>query len=137
MDYAFIVRRRQPGARLLDNLESLGWWEFAFIREKVAEIMTLDVLHGNKFKAARFSDIKDPNDVFMRNLASQEQFLGEAVNYLRLAGKVRANALERNDSINITIMGFIDSAHAAHTEDILDLKASPKHLSGLQDRFQI
>ena len=55
----------------------------------------------------------DPQDVFVGNLAGQQQFLFEALHRLRISHQIWADQLERNRPIELLVVCLVYRAHAS------------------------
>jgi len=56
----------------------------------------------------------------------------EALNDLRIAGKIRQQNLQRGVAIELTVVDFVDAAHAAFTEQRLDNETRTEFFAGIQ-----
>ena len=74
-----------------------------FLLHQAAQVLTLDVLHGDELHAVGFAQVVNPDHVLVRDLGGQKQFLLEAVNDGRLparSGRITFNATMRFSSMS-------------------------------------
>ena len=84
--------------------------------------VAIDKLHGNVGFACDFADFVDVTDVGMVQTRLRARFLHEAMGHLLVAA---ANELERHQPSEPLVFGFVDRAHAALTEQLVELVAIP------------
>ena len=107
--------------------------ELALARKDGAQVLTFDELHGDELHAFGFAQVVNANDVLVRDLARQDQFLLEARENSRIAGKVGPNYLQSDRAIDFEIVRFVDRAHAAHAQQCLDFVAAAEHAADFED----
>ncbi len=127
------VRRLQAGADLQHDVDAFRGRELALPQQDGAQVLTLDELHGDELDAVGFVQVVDADDVLVRDLAGQHQFLLEARQDGRIAGKVGTNDLQPDDAFHFHVAGFVDCAHAAHAEHLVDLVAAAEDISFAED----
>ncbi len=74
----------------------------------------------------------DPQDVFVGNLAGQQQFLFEALHRLRISHQIWADQLERNRPIELLVVCLVYRAHASLAEPRLNAVARAELRARLQ-----
>ena len=57
----------------------------------------------------------------------------EALNDLRIAGKIRQQDFQRGVAIELTVVDFVNAAHPAFTEQRFDDETRPKFFAGIQN----
>src|SRR5437660_520670 len=124
MDNTFGVSSGKSGANLLDDVQSLVGRQLTALAEQAAQVLPNDVFHSDEFNSAGFADIEDANDVLMCYLASKQKFLLKALDYLRIFRKIRTDAFQGDDAINVAVVGFVHRAHAAQAQHLLNLEAA-------------
>src|SRR5207244_6653406 len=82
------VRGFERSADLLHDLDRFLGGELGFLVYEGAEVFTLDVLHGDELHAFGFAQVVNADYIFVGDLASEEQFLLEAVENSRIAGQI-------------------------------------------------
>ena len=65
--------------------------------------------------------------------AGQQQFLLEARQNRRIAGKIGANNLERDHALEFQVARFVDRAHAAHAEQLDNIIFRCQQYTGLPE----
>jgi hypothetical protein len=71
----------------------------------------------------------------MGNLVRQTQFVFETLNNGRVSRQLRADHLQRDQTIELAIFSLVDRAHTALTEDLQYLVALCENGAGLQNRL--
>src|SRR5207244_6791514 len=82
------VRGFKRTADLLHDLDRFLGGELVFLVYEGAEILTLDVLHGDELHPLGFAQVVNANYILVGDLASEEQFLLEAIEDSRIAGQI-------------------------------------------------
>jgi hypothetical protein len=72
MDDSHAVRSFEGSADLLHDLDSFLGRELGLLMDEGAEILALDVLHGNELHPLGFAQVIDADDIFVCNLAGQQ-----------------------------------------------------------------
>src|SRR5690348_7010463 len=124
MDYVLRVRRFEGAANLQHDFCRLGGGEFASLPQESAEVLSLDEIHGDEFDPVGLPQVENANDVFVRDLASKNQFLLEASQHFRVASEFRANQFECDKPVEFLVSGLIDCTHAAASEKLKNFVAS-------------
>ncbi len=134
MDDAFGVRRLQSRTRLRDDVNRFFRGELSFLGKNRAQVLTFDELHGDELHAFGFAEVVDADDVPVRDLSRQDQFLFEARQNCRIAREVWPYDLQAQCTVDFQIVRLVDRAHAAHAQQFLDLVAAAQHAAHLEDR---
>ena len=130
MHHAFGVRGFQRIANLIHDANDFFVRKLALMGHQGLQILPLDELHGDELDAVRFAKIENANHVFVRDLPRQNQFLLEAMQRLRLRGEFRPNYFQRHEPLELAILGFVNSAHAALAKQIDDFVARSENRAG-------
>ena len=101
-----------------------------------AQVLTLDVLHGDELHAIPFTEVVNANDVAMGDPLGQPQFLLEAVNDRGILRQVGTNHLQRDHAIEFQIARLVDRAHAALPQRLQDLVPPRQDRSMFQFRLR-
>src|SRR6202040_132598 len=104
------------------DVAALANRKFAFFREDSAEVLALEIIHGDEFEAVGNAEIKNPDDITMGHLASEDQLLLETPNCLRMIRIFRANHFQGDQAIKLPVLGLVDGSHAAlaqHLENFI------------------
>ena len=120
MEDAAFVRRGKAGADLSNNLDCVVRRETADAAQQRREVFAVHVLHRHERTAVPFADVMNPTDIGMRNLAGRAGLVAQA---RRQGGLVAAQKLQRNRLAECEIVGAIDLAHPASTQQADDAVA--------------
>jgi len=113
---AVLVRGGETCAKLACDLEALVGGQPANAPEQGGKIFSIHVFHGEKNAAVGFTDVEDPADVGMRDLAGKTHFGVEALQSIFIPGKRYREELERNGLAEFQIIGAVNLAHAAFAD---------------------
>ena len=80
------------------------------------EVLAVDILHHQVVQSVRFAGVVGGDDVRMRQLRGDFDFLIEPLHGLLRADGVRRQHLERDDPLHPAMLGLEDLPHAAGTE---------------------
>ena len=130
MDDALLVRRRQPGAELLCDLEDLRRREVSDALQQGREVFAVDELHRQEMPAVDFVHVVDAADVVVRDLARRADFRVEAFERRRPRHHRLGQELQRDRLAEPEIVGAIHLAHAADAEQADDPEPLPEHRAG-------
>ena len=123
----------KPGADLEHDVDGFFRRQFALARQDGAQVLTFDELHGDELHAIGFVQVVNADDVLVRDLPGQHQLLLEARQDGGIPGQVGTNDLQPNNALDFHVAGFIDRAHAAHAEQLLDLVAAAENVAFVED----
>src|SRR5437870_12928035 len=118
MNDSHTVRGFERTADLLHDLDRFLGGELSFLVYEGAEIFTLDVLHGDELHPLGFAQVVNANYIFVGNLASQEQFLLEAIEDGLVAGKIGPNDFQGDWPTQLAVHGSVDRAHSAFAQNL-------------------
>ena len=134
MDDAFGVRRLETRHKPAHDVDALLRATSLPLRVRMrAQVLTLDELHGDELHAVGFVQVVDADDVLMRDLPRQHQFLLEARQNGGIARKIGTNDLQSDNALHFHVAGLVDRAHAAHAEQLLDLVAAAEDVALMED----
>ena len=123
MEDAAVVRRGKAGADLSNDLDGLVRRQPADAAQERRKVFAVHVLHRHERTAVPLADVMDPADIGMRDLTCGARLIAQA---RRQGGLVAAQKLQRNGLAEREIVGAIDLAHAAATEQADDAVARPE-----------
>src|SRR6266705_780487 len=104
-------------ADLLHDLDRFRGGELSLLMDEGAEILTLDILHGDELHPLGFAQVVNADYIFVGDLASEEQFLLEAVENSLIAGKIGPNDFQGDWPTQLAVHGFVDRAHSAFAQN--------------------
>ncbi len=132
MDDSFPVSRSQPAGHLLHDVNRFTDLKLAPLLQKLMEVLTLQILHGDELDLSRFADIENADDVPVRHLTCKDQLLLEALQYLGMLRQLRLDHLERDITLKLCVSGLVYGAHSAFTEQFQQFISPAKQISNLQ-----
>ena len=118
MNYTFSVGGFQSAANLEHDSGRLLGRKLALFNQQLTEVPALHEVHGDELDSVGLSEIINANDVFMRDLAGENQFLLEAAEDFRIFREFRADELERNNAVEFLVARLVYCAHAALSEQL-------------------
>ena len=133
MDNAFGMRGVEGVAHLPGKFEAAVDRQRAFLFQDSVEVFAVHESHGDELDAVGFTQVVDAKNVFVRNSAGKQEFVFEALNDLRIAGKIRQQDFQRGVAIELTVVDFVNAAHPAFTEQRFDDETRPKFFAGIQN----
>src|SRR5208282_2083576 len=107
------MRGRQTSADLVGGLQSLVGRQTADAAQQGRQVLTVDVLHGEKVLAVHLADVVNTTDIRVRNLASVPHLgmkpgQGSGIRLERSRKK-----LQGHNNSKLKILSAVDVAHAA------------------------
>src|ERR1700757_836650 len=96
----------QGAANLKDDSRGFLGRQLALFLKDDAEVLPLEILHGDELEAVRLAQVKNPDDVAVCHLASQDEFLLETPEYFGMSGQFRTNNFESNHAIQFIVPRF-------------------------------
>src|SRR4029077_13405355 len=114
---AVFVGGGETGAELARNLQALVGGQPANAPEQGGQVFSIHVFHSEKNAAIGFTDVEDPADVGMRDLAGKTHFGVKALQSIFVAGKRYRQELERNGLAEFQIICAVNLAHAAFANE--------------------
>ncbi len=112
---AFFVRGVEPGAQAAGDIQGLFRRQASDAAKERGEILSVHILHREKWRAFRFPDIIDAADIGMRDLAGDADFGAEALQR-RTAGRMGGQELERYFLAEDDVERAVNFAHSATAE---------------------
>ena len=113
MNHTALVSGSEAGANLAGDFDSFVGREPADAADDGGEILSVDILHGEKRRAVGITDIKDTADVGMRNLASDANFGMKSREGGGILGEDLGKKLDGDELAECQIISAVDFAHAA------------------------
>ncbi len=127
MDDTLRMGGLKTAANLENDLGGLFRIEFAALPKHRVQLASFDVLHADEAQPARDAQVVNPHHVPMRHLASQHQFLLEALDDNRIVRQFLANNLDGDQTIEFQIASLVHGTHAALAEFLEESRTcSPK-----------
>jgi hypothetical protein len=119
MDDAPLVRGLEPTAHLNPDVQQLLQRQRPLLpRQAVAQGLPFLQLHHHEGPAFMLAKFKDRTDVGMVERRRSAGFAAEALQRLWIAAQLLGQKLERNLAAQLQVLGAIDHAHAAPTNDL-------------------
>ena len=131
-----LVRRLEAAGDLFRNRQRLRHGELPLPPQPVGEVFPLDEGHREVLDAIELAEVVDPDDVFVGDLAGQDELALEAA--LDLAGRFdvvedfRPDDFECDGDAELRVPRLIDHAHSAGAEHADDVVARAEGLPGGQ-----
>ena len=122
---AGVVGGSKAAGDLPGDLQSPRNGQLAVAPQDGREVVALDVRHRDVLDAVDLAQIVNPDDVLVRDLPGEEQFLLEPLFGFRrraAAARVDANHLQCDGNAQLGVPGLVDRAHAAdakHLDDVI------------------
>ena len=132
MDHTFGVRSFQRSTDLGHDVGRFRGLEFFLPTKEALQVLALDVLHGDELDPVGLSEIKNANDVFMSDLAREDQFLLEAPQNFGIGRHVGANHFDGHLAVQLAIVRLVDGAHSALSQQPHDFIAAADRAAGAQ-----
>ena len=130
--HTFGVRRFQRAADLNHDPHFLLQGEWSAVAQQRVKVAASHELHRDELDVVGFAEIENADDVLVRYLTGQDQFLFEAREDLGLIRQFRTNYFKRNHAVHFAVAGLVDSAHAALAQCLNDFVALAKDGAGGQ-----
>src|SRR5215469_15535530 len=118
MNHVLAVGGFQGATDLQHDARRLVRRKLALLLKQSAEVAALHEIHGDELDSVGLAQVKDSNDVFVRDLARENQFLLEPPHHFRIAGKIRTNQLEGHRAVELLVVRLVDGAHPPTAEDL-------------------
>ena len=101
-----------------------------------SQISPFHVLHGDKSDAVGLAEIENADDVPVGHFPRENEFLFETPENFRMAGKVRADQLQGNKTLEFDIPRLVNRPHPTLPEKLQDLVAIANDRSSLELSFR-
>ena len=125
MDHVLRVGEGEPGRDLLHHLHLLVEGDEGRTaprsRERVAEVATLEELHGHEDEPLLLAEVVHGHDVGMGEHRRRLGLALEALLGLVVAARSGGHGLDRHVPLEHGIPGFVDRAHGSAADLALDL----------------
>jgi hypothetical protein len=120
VDHTRFVRRLEPACHLPRDCRGPNDRQSALFSKNRRQVAALDVRHRQVFDAADLSEIMDPDDVLVCDLASEQELAFEpsfdVARCSRIGGDLRPDHFEGYGDTELLVPGLVDRAHASHPE---------------------
>ena len=115
MDQAVRVRRIQRRRYLGNDVPGVAEWQRAEPVKQRPRVPAADIAHGDIQGPARLVSVVDGNDVRMVHRGGRSCLADDTGPEGGVAGQVRRQHLERHSTVQPSVLGQVDSRHAALT----------------------
>jgi hypothetical protein len=126
---AALVSGSEASANLAGDFDSFVGRESADAADDGGEVLSVDILHGEKRRAFGVADIEDAADVGMGDLASDTNFGMKSREGGGVLGEDLGKKLDSDKLAECQVFGAVDFAHAAAACHGNDAVAAGDHLS--------
>ena len=123
MDHMFAVRGFQGAADLEHDFRCFAGRKFASFLKEVAKVVSLHEIHGDELDSVGLAEVENTNDILVRDLARENQFLLEAPQDFRIAGELGTDQFESDKTVEFLVSRFIHRAHPATSKQLQDFIA--------------
>ena len=130
MQHALLVGGGETGAELARDLQGLVAGQPADAPQQRAEVLAIDVLHGEEIQPFDFAEIVDAADVGVRHLARDADLVAESLERRLMVRDRLGQKFERHRLVERQVVGAVDLAHAALAEHGDDAVAPAEQFSG-------
>src|SRR6266404_1776612 len=111
----------QSAANLEHDASRLLRCELASFEQNGTQVLPFHKIHGDELESVSLSEIKNANDIFMRDLTGENQLLFEAAKDFRIFREFWADELDRYNAVEFRVVRLIYCAHAALAKQGNDL----------------
>ena len=115
-----VVRGSETGTELTRRLDGLVRGQAADAAEQRREILAVDVLHRQEMLSVGLAQVINPADVRVRDLTRDANLVVEPGQRRRLGRHRTGQELERHRLRQLQVVGAVDLAHSAATEETDD-----------------
>jgi hypothetical protein len=112
MQQPAIVRGSETGADLVRGFQSLVGWQAADATEQGRKVLAVNVLHGEKMLAVYFTDVVNPTNIRMRDLARVPHLRMKRGEGSGIALNGGGKKLQRYNVAELEILSAVDLAHS-------------------------
>ena len=130
MQHALLVGRGETGAEFARDLQGLVAGKPADAAQQRAEVLAIDVFHGEEIQPLHFAEIVHATDVGVRHLARDADLAAESLERRLVVRDRLGQKLERHRLVERQVVGAVDLAHAALAEHGDDAVAPAEQFSG-------
>ncbi len=132
MNDAFGMSGVECFTELPDELEAAVERKGVLFLKNVVKVRAVHKSHGDELHAVGFAQIVNAQNVLVRDSAGEKKLVFESLNDLGIAGKVGLQDFQGDKSVELAVIGFIDTPHAAFAEKRFNHKSRPEFLSGFK-----
>ena len=115
----------QGAADLPHYFHRFLWLKYLLLGNQAAQVLALDVLHGDELDSIGIAHVVNANHVLVRDLVREHKFLLEAVKDGRIPSQFRTNHFKRDRAIHFAIPRPVNRPHASFTKNLLDFVSAP------------
>src|SRR5260370_6249233 len=94
--------------------------EWPFFFQQLTQVPAFDKGHGDVLHTIDLAEVVDAQDVSVGNLAGEKQFLLEALGQKVIGDQFWLRGLEFHLARQLLVEGFVDLAHSARAQQLLD-----------------
>jgi hypothetical protein len=98
--------------------------------DKTLQVLSRNILHGDEGQALSPAQVKHAADVAVADLSGEFQFVRESLDRFLIQGDLRTQQLEGDLLIDVSVLDFVNLAHAAVAELLDDLVAASEGGTG-------
>jgi hypothetical protein len=98
--------------------------------QNFVEVFTFDISHGDESGPLGFAQVVNAQNIFVGNLAGEQQFLTETLGNGGIGSQRRADKLESDHAVQVTVIGAVNCPHATFAQQAFHFIAR-KSTSGL------
>jgi hypothetical protein len=133
MDHAFGMRCGQRLSNLPGKIQNAFQRHFGIFADNVLQVLAFDEGHGNETQARDISHVVNAQNIFVGNLAGENQFLFEAFERVGFADSAIADHFNGYGAVEVFVIGLIYAAHAALAEERFDAVPRTEIAAGSDD----
>ena len=115
-----LVGGGNAGAELARQPRRLSGFEPAAPAQEPRQVLAGDPLHGQEVASVGLADVPDPTDVRVRDLARDSDLVEQTLEPVGVLTQLRRQELERDDLVELEVMGAVDLTHPAAPGETLD-----------------
>jgi hypothetical protein len=123
VDEPTFVCEREPIGDGKSELERSADRQAAGALDELLEVLSRDVLEDDVLPAFVVATVDDGDDVRVRQLCDRPRLAAEALEVFRVVGVVLVENLDRDEPLELPVVGTEDARHAARPHDLLELVA--------------
>ena len=133
MDDAFGMRGCERLRDLPREIQNAVHRHLGIVVDDVLQILALDEGHGDEAQAADIAHVVNAQDIFVGDLAGENQFLFEALQRVGLADGPFTHHLDGDGAVQFLVVRFVNAAHAALAEQRVNAIARTEIAPGSDD----
>ena len=117
------VRFAEAGADLVGDEQRPARREAAFVFEQLREVAAGEVLHHQIDDTLPHAEVEDGDRVGIGELRDRHRLAAKALGKVRVTAQIGAQQLDRDALADADVLGEVDRAHAARSEQAFDAEA--------------